>query len=251
MASIAEKIKHLRVENNLTQEDFAHKIGISRSNLAQIETGKTNPTFEAIGAICNVFKLDANYLIDTTKNVIDIVNNNVILKSRNDVIVNDENGPKQAQNLTEYMRQKAIAGKGDFDKRMADFYSNDPVGIKTKDFEKLKEKFTRRLNRELVKEHETLYNLSFLVDHLEDIMEMATYVYTNNINTRPNPFEVSQYYDYQKKTFNIPNTLNYDKYKENTIAWLSKLVSIEPVLKEFYAQNETFLERLNAFEQST
>lgn len=55
MKSIGLKIKKLREENNLTQQQFADKIGVSRSALSQIEIAKITPTLDVIEKIANNF----------------------------------------------------------------------------------------------------------------------------------------------------------------------------------------------------
>lgn len=87
---INEKIKRIRTDLKMTQEDFSYKIGISRSTLAQIETGKSNPTFEAISSICSIFKVDANYLYTETENVGNNVLYNVNLNVDSSVNLNSE-----------------------------------------------------------------------------------------------------------------------------------------------------------------
>ncbi|QTE39504.1 helix-turn-helix domain-containing protein [Mucilaginibacter gossypii] len=124
MATIAEKIKNLRVQTGLTQEDFAHKIGISRSNLAQIETGKTNPTFEAIGAICSAFNIDANYLHNESLNVNENAISNVIQNVGNNVILNSENADFDGQKTTN-THASGISEKIDYfanSKKLTAFY---------------------------------------------------------------------------------------------------------------------------------
>lgn len=56
-----ERIRYLRKnELKITQEEFASKIDISRSNLGNIETGKVDLTDRVISSICREFKV--NYL---------------------------------------------------------------------------------------------------------------------------------------------------------------------------------------------
>ena len=50
-------IKKLRQENNLTQEEFAEKIGISIQGLSNIERNRYQPTADTIDKICNAFKI--------------------------------------------------------------------------------------------------------------------------------------------------------------------------------------------------
>lgn len=60
---IYQRIKHLRkTVLNLSQEDFAKHIGLSRSNVGNIEVGRINVTDRVIGDICDTFNINENWL---------------------------------------------------------------------------------------------------------------------------------------------------------------------------------------------
>lgn len=60
---IYERIKLLRKEYlNLTQQEFATKIKISRANLANIEVGRINITDRVISDICSAFNTNKKWL---------------------------------------------------------------------------------------------------------------------------------------------------------------------------------------------
>ena len=54
---INSNIKKLRQANNLTQEEFAEKVGISVQGLSNIERNRYQPTAETIDKICKTFEL--------------------------------------------------------------------------------------------------------------------------------------------------------------------------------------------------
>lgn len=60
---INDRIKQLRIDSGLTQESFSEVIGTSRSNLAQIERGKSLPTLQLITSIVNNFNTSYNLLM--------------------------------------------------------------------------------------------------------------------------------------------------------------------------------------------
>jgi transcriptional regulator with XRE-family HTH domain len=62
--TIQERIKQIRVESGLTQEEFAEKIGLKRGNYSQIELGRQMPTFEVITQIARNFNKSYAYLIE-------------------------------------------------------------------------------------------------------------------------------------------------------------------------------------------
>lgn len=57
-----ERIKKIRKELNLTQEDFSSRIGLSRNFIAQIETGTKKPSDRTISDICREFNINEEWL---------------------------------------------------------------------------------------------------------------------------------------------------------------------------------------------
>lgn len=57
------RFKELRKALGLTQEEFAEKIGLSRSYINLIEMGKKNPADRTIRDICRTFKVDYDWLV--------------------------------------------------------------------------------------------------------------------------------------------------------------------------------------------
>jgi transcriptional regulator with XRE-family HTH domain len=64
--TISEKIKQLRIENNLTQEEFAEKIQSSRALINKYESGKLTPSRSILVRIANVFNVSIDYLVTDT-----------------------------------------------------------------------------------------------------------------------------------------------------------------------------------------
>lgn len=62
---IYDRVKYLRKDIlQLSQEEFANQIHISRSNLGNIETGKIKLTERVISDICRVFNVNQIWLSD-------------------------------------------------------------------------------------------------------------------------------------------------------------------------------------------
>ena len=57
-----ERIRELRNELGLTQEEFCKKIGITRSNLAGYETNRINPSNGVILSICREYNVNEDWL---------------------------------------------------------------------------------------------------------------------------------------------------------------------------------------------
>lgn len=63
--NINERIRHLRKsELKMTQDDFASKIDISRSNLGNIEIGRISVTDRVISSICREFNVNILWLTE-------------------------------------------------------------------------------------------------------------------------------------------------------------------------------------------
>lgn len=57
-----DRIKEARLNNKLTQEQLAEKIGVAKSTLAGYEKGNREPNLETTIKIMTVLGVDANYL---------------------------------------------------------------------------------------------------------------------------------------------------------------------------------------------
>ena len=57
-----ERIKEMRKALDLTQQEFADKLGVARNNIAGYETGKRNPSNAVISLICNKFNANEEWL---------------------------------------------------------------------------------------------------------------------------------------------------------------------------------------------
>ena len=62
--TIAEKIKQLRKDNNMTQEDLAEKLNVSRQTISKWETNISIPDADNIVAISKLFNITTDELLD-------------------------------------------------------------------------------------------------------------------------------------------------------------------------------------------
>lgn len=68
MASIAKRIKELRDDAGLTQEEFGKLFGIVKSTVSLYENGKTAPSDDIKRKICEHFKISMDFLLGITDN---------------------------------------------------------------------------------------------------------------------------------------------------------------------------------------
>lgn len=62
MGESGKRVKEIRATLKMTQDEFGAKIGIKKSSLSQIESGKNSLTQQNIIAICNAFKVNESWL---------------------------------------------------------------------------------------------------------------------------------------------------------------------------------------------
>ncbi len=63
---LSDNIRNLRKKNNLSQDELAEKIGVSRQSVSFWENGQTQPTIENIIALARVFHVTSDILLGVT-----------------------------------------------------------------------------------------------------------------------------------------------------------------------------------------
>ena len=58
-----EKLQHLRKQNNMTQEQLAEKLYVSRAAVSKWESGKGYPNIESLKAISKLFSVSIDDLL--------------------------------------------------------------------------------------------------------------------------------------------------------------------------------------------
>lgn len=59
---IGERIKQVRKDKKMTQQEFCNRIGVKQPSLAAIESGRNNPSDQTIFAICKAFQVSEKWL---------------------------------------------------------------------------------------------------------------------------------------------------------------------------------------------
>jgi len=107
MARIAKNIRHLRSLKNLTQQELAFKLNITKARLGSYEEGRSEPPAEMLIKFSNYFHLSIDALLrgDLTKTNLDglmkIGNNRLLFP----VLINEDNNEE-----IELITMKASAG---------------------------------------------------------------------------------------------------------------------------------------------
>ena len=64
---LGQKIKALRKQQNLKQDDLAERAGVNRSYLSLVENGKSSPTIDVIEKLAKALGVDFKTLLETEK----------------------------------------------------------------------------------------------------------------------------------------------------------------------------------------
>lgn len=59
--NVAEKVKKLRLDKNMSQAEFAKKCELAQSTISYIETGINTPSLTTLQKICKNFNLNISY----------------------------------------------------------------------------------------------------------------------------------------------------------------------------------------------
>ena len=65
--TFGNKIKALRKELNLTQEQLAKRIGVAKSVVSYYESGERYPSYDVLVKLTRVFHVTTDYLLDIEK----------------------------------------------------------------------------------------------------------------------------------------------------------------------------------------
>ena len=78
MAQFDKILKLLRSEKNMSQQELADALGISKSSINMYERGERQPNFEVLETIADFFNVDIDYLLGRTNKTTKIINPNTI-----------------------------------------------------------------------------------------------------------------------------------------------------------------------------
>ena len=66
--NLGKKIAELRKKNNLSQEELAEKVGVSRQTISKWEIGDTTPDINQVKIISKIFNISIDELVDNDIN---------------------------------------------------------------------------------------------------------------------------------------------------------------------------------------
>lgn len=130
-----ERIKALRKELNLTQQEFADRLGTSRGNIGSYEVGKSAPSDAVISLICKTFRVNEDWLRnggDSNKMFIELSSMQEVGYYVEDLLEYDGNGNAFYDAIIEMM--KTYHSLDDKSKTVIrEYFKNVADGIKNKE----------------------------------------------------------------------------------------------------------------------
>lgn len=130
-----ERIKALRKELKLTQQEFADKLKISRGNIGAYEVGKNAPSDAVISLICKTFRVNEDWIRnggDSDKMFIELLPMQEVGYYVEDLLEYDGNGNAFYDAIIEMM--KTYHSLDDKSKTVIrEYFKNVADGIKNKE----------------------------------------------------------------------------------------------------------------------
>lgn len=62
-ATLGNRLRQLRKENNLTQQQLADQLGLAKSVVSYYENDERNPSYDVLRKICQIFHVTSDYMI--------------------------------------------------------------------------------------------------------------------------------------------------------------------------------------------
>lgn len=102
--SFADKLKSLRKEYHMTQEQIAKQLNLNRSTISGYETKDREPSYQTLAEIANFFHVSIDYLLD--EDVIIIDNSHTLSSDLEDELLNGcrKLSVESQKKLLEYMK---------------------------------------------------------------------------------------------------------------------------------------------------
>lgn len=67
MIDVGSKIKALRISQKITQNEFAERLGVTKSAISSYENGSRLPSYDILIKIARIFKVSTDYLLGCTE----------------------------------------------------------------------------------------------------------------------------------------------------------------------------------------
>lgn len=75
--TIGERLYNLRKERNLSQEDLANELDVSRQSISKWETNQSMPDFDKIISLCQFFNITTDELLTGNRDIVEAKENSI------------------------------------------------------------------------------------------------------------------------------------------------------------------------------
>ena len=99
--NFSEKLLTLRKANDMTQEQLAEKLDVSRQSIAKWESGQSKPELEKIVAMSSVFNVTTDYLLKSSE-IDDLSVKTEMLEKQQQMMLGREQKQRQAFSCVVY-----------------------------------------------------------------------------------------------------------------------------------------------------
>ncbi|MCD8015919.1 MAG: helix-turn-helix domain-containing protein [Lachnospiraceae bacterium] len=73
MVAMGDKLKNLRLQQNLTQKQIADRIGVAVSSISEYESGVRYPSYDSLVKLARIYHCSADYLLGlSNQNEVDL-----------------------------------------------------------------------------------------------------------------------------------------------------------------------------------
>ena len=93
--NIGERLLKLRKQKGLSQEEIANIIGVSRQTISKWETGESNPDFDKIIPLCDLYNITTDELIRG-----EIGNKEEIVEEKDTKVIEDKSEREEDLNIS-------------------------------------------------------------------------------------------------------------------------------------------------------
>ncbi|AHM56379.1 transcriptional regulator, XRE family [Peptoclostridium acidaminophilum DSM 3953] len=106
MSTFGDRLKNLRIEKDLTQQDIADILGVGRATIAGYETKGKQPDFDKLKSISDYFDVSIDYLLGRTDER--KPGSKILTKAYHSINANglSEEDIKQVEDYIEFLKSK-------------------------------------------------------------------------------------------------------------------------------------------------
>lgn len=108
MATLADRIKELRKQHNLTQAELGKILGVGKTTISMYENGNSTPNDEIKLKLSDYFNVSLDYLLGKSSQINHVEDRNITIALHSDI--DYDNLPDEAKseinNFIEFIKQK-------------------------------------------------------------------------------------------------------------------------------------------------